>query len=98
MADIVQHNYDGSLIPQRKEDGYVCLTDMAKVAGKKVAKCFELKSTTAYLEGLSADVQIRISELVEISKGGNQGNEQGTWVLVGESRLSTVPGGEIEDG
>ncbi|MFG6094331.1 KilA-N domain-containing protein [Leptothoe sp. ISB3NOV94-8A] len=83
MTEIIQHDYNGFLMSQRKSDGYTCLTDMAKATNRKVAKYFELKSTTAYLEGLSADIQIRISELVEISKGGNQGNEQGTWVLVG---------------
>ncbi|NEQ53864.1 MAG: KilA-N domain-containing protein [Leptolyngbya sp. SIO3F4] len=79
MADIVQHNYDGSPIPQRKEDGYVCLTDMAKATGKKVANYFELKSTKAYLEGLSLDIGIPISKLTEIIQGRGDTVEQGTW-------------------
>lgn len=79
MSEIVRHDYNGFLIRQRKSDGYTCLTDMAKATNRKVAKYFELKSTTAYLEGLSVDVRIRTSELVEISKGGSQVNDQGTW-------------------
>ncbi|NEZ66632.1 KilA-N domain-containing protein [Leptolyngbyaceae cyanobacterium CCMR0082] len=95
MSEIVQHDYNGFLISQRKSDGYTCLTDMAKATNRKVAKYFELKSTEAYLEGLSADVQIRISELVEISKGGNKVNDQGTWahpeIAIDFARWCSVP-------
>lgn len=78
-SKIVRHEYNGSMSPQRKEDGYVCLTDMAKATGKKVAHYFELKSTNAYLEGLSTDIGITISALVETTKGGDQLTDQGTW-------------------
>ncbi|MEM9006529.1 MAG: KilA-N domain-containing protein [Cyanobacteria bacterium P01_F01_bin.86] len=79
MSEIVRHEYNGFFISQRKSDGYVCLTDMAKASGKKVAQYFILKSTKDYLDGLSADVGIPTSGLIEVFKGGNQANEQGTW-------------------
>ena len=78
-SSIIEHDYNGFSISQRKEDGYVCLTDMARATGKKVAHYFELKSTNAYLEGLTTDIGITISALVETTKGGDQVDEQGTW-------------------
>lgn len=76
---ILRHNYNGSLIPQREEDGYVSLTAMAKANGKEVAAYLRLKSTKAYIEGLSLDMQIDISKLVVQIAGRGDVVEQGTW-------------------
>ena len=38
MSEIVRHDYNEFLIPQRKSDGYTCLADMAKATNRKVAK------------------------------------------------------------
>lgn len=78
MSEIVRHDYNGSLIRQR-EDGYACLTDMANATGKKVAGYLRLKSTKDYLEGLSLDVQIPTSKLIEVVQGRGDMVEQATW-------------------
>ena len=78
MSEFVRHEYNGHLICQRG-DGYACLTDMADASGKKVAGYLRLKSTTAYLEGLSLDVQIPTSKLIEVIQGRGDAVEQATW-------------------
>ncbi|MEM8611753.1 MAG: KilA-N domain-containing protein [Cyanobacteria bacterium P01_H01_bin.105] len=78
MGEVIRHDYNGSPIRQRS-DGYACLTDMAKASGKKVAGYLRLKSTKDYLEGLSLDVQIPTSKLIEIVQGRGDAIEQATW-------------------
>jgi hypothetical protein len=70
------HTYKGFAISQ-ETDGYTCLTDMAKAAGKLVADYLKIDSTQAYLQALSTDMNIPLSSLVKVSKGGN--GKQGTW-------------------
>ena len=70
------HTYKGYAISQ-ETDGYTCLTDMAKAAGKLVADYLKIDSTQAYLQALSTDMNIPLSSLVKVSKGGN--GKQGTW-------------------
>ena len=76
MTAIVTHNYNGYAISQ-DNDGYTCLTDMAKAAGKLVADYLKTDSTQAYLQGLSDDMNIPISSLIRIVQG--KGKKQGTW-------------------
>jgi len=70
------HNYNGYAISQ-DSDGYTCLTDMAKAAGKLVGHYLELDSTKNYLDALSTDIGIPILSLVKVFKGGS--GKQGTW-------------------
>lgn len=82
MTSLVLHEYQGQIIEQRA-DGYVNLTQMAKVGGKKVSHYLELKSTDAYIEGLSSDTGIAASQLIQVTKGNfENGKEQGTWAFV----------------
>ena len=53
-------------------------TEMAKPFGKLVGDWLRLKTTTEFTEALSTDMQIPISALIQVVKGGN--NEQGTWM------------------
>ena len=78
MSDVVRHEYNGNPIRQRG-DGYACLTDMANASGKKVAGYLRLKSTKDYLKGLSLDVQIPTSKLIEVIQGRGDTVEQATW-------------------
>lgn len=57
--------------------GMINATEMAKANGKLIANFFENKETDQYLEALSADIGIPISDLYVSKKGGNN---QGTWV------------------
>lgn len=67
------------LIGQRVSDGYVNATAMCRACGKLVADYLRIKSTTEYLEALSADMGIPISGLAQSRKGGLP-HLQGTWV------------------
>lgn len=75
----IEHQVNDSLIPQRIADGYINATLMCQASGKLFADYQRLKNTTAYLEELSADMGIPISELVQVVRGGSP-LQQGTWV------------------
>jgi hypothetical protein len=75
--EIVRHDYNGSAIPQRVEDGYVSLTAMAQAEGKRVSNYLRLASTKEYLDALKADAHIGASALIQVFKGGD--GIQGTW-------------------
>lgn len=71
--------YNGSPITFQKGDSVmVNATEMAKPFGKLVGDWLRLKTTTEFADALSADMQIPISALIQVVKGGN--NEQGTWM------------------
>lgn len=71
--------YNGSPITFQKGDSVmVNATEMAKPFGKLVGDWLRLKTTTEFTEALSTDMQIPISALIQVVKGGN--NEQGTWM------------------
>lgn len=71
--------YKGSPITFYKGDNVmVNATEMAKPFGKLVGDWLRLKTTTEFADALSADMQIPISALIQVVKGGN--NEQGTWM------------------
>lgn len=71
--------YNGNPITFYKGDNVVVnATEMAKPFGKLVGDWIRLKTTTEFAEALSADMQIPISALIQVVKGGN--NEQGTWM------------------
>lgn len=76
---MIPHNVDGSLIPQRMQDGYVNATAMCQSVNKLFGHYRALRSTQDFLDALSADIGIPISDLVISIKGGNHW-EQGTWV------------------
>ena len=71
--------YNGSPITFQNGDSVmVNATQMAKTFGKLVGDWTRLKTTTEFMDALSADMQIPISELIQVVKGGN--GEQGTWM------------------
>ena len=73
----IKHAYAGAVVEQRAMDGYINATAMCKVAGKLFADYGRLLSTQEFLEALSADMGIPISQLVQSVKCGFA---QGTWV------------------
>lgn len=80
MENLVKvFNYNGSDISFNKGDEVmVNATEMAKVFGKNVGDWLRLKTTSEFAEALSTDMQIPISALIQVVKGGN--NNQGTWM------------------
>jgi hypothetical protein len=75
---VISREFDGNIIQQRELDGYVNLTAMCKACGKLFADYHRLNNTQAFLQALSSDMGIHISELIQIVKGGFS-ELQGTW-------------------
>lgn len=76
---LISHKVQDSIIEQRSEDGYINATAMCKAAGKLMADYNRLSTTKAFLEELSADMGIPISQLIQVLRPGGDGL-QGTWV------------------
>ena len=76
---LISHKVQDSVIEQRAEDGYINATAMCKAAGKLMADYNRLATTKAFLEELSADMGIPISQLIQVLRPGGDGL-QGTWV------------------
>lgn len=79
---IINHNVNGLQIGQRREDGYINLTKMAKANDKKINDYLRLDTTQAFLDELSTVTGIPASGnngLIQIRRGGNNKNAQGTW-------------------
>lgn len=75
---LIRHEVNNSVIPQRSTDGYINATELCKVAGKQWGHYAENARTKEFLGALAADIGIPISELIQVVKGGN--GPQGTWV------------------
>lgn len=71
--------YNACNIEQRPGDGYLNATAMCKATGKLWADYYRLSSTKTYMEDLSADMGIPISDLIQVRKGGSV-DLQGTWI------------------
>lgn len=76
---VIDRVAENEIIPQRVTDGYVNATAMCKACGKQIGHYWELGVTKAFLEALSTDIGMTISELVHAVKGGMP-KLQGTWV------------------
>jgi hypothetical protein len=76
---LVQYELAQEVIHQRVRDGYVNATAMCKAADKLWGHYRENATTKAFLEALSADIGIPITELVQSIRGGSPAF-QGTWV------------------
>ena len=75
---IIAHSAHGILIGQRQKDGYINLTAMAKVSGKKLNNYLRMKSTKAFIDELSTVTRIRVDLLTQtIASGPNE--HRGTW-------------------
>jgi KilA-N domain len=80
MNSSIIRSWNGRTIRQR-EDGYLSATDMCQACGKLFGDWNRLSSSNAYLEALSSDMGIPISQIVEVKKGNSSEYEQGTWLL-----------------
>jgi hypothetical protein len=76
---LIDRNVNEDLIQQRLMDGYINATALCKASEKQLSHYLENGSTKAFLEELSSDIGIPITELVQIIKGGTP-QLQGTWV------------------
>lgn len=76
---LIPHKAGGEIINQRAKDGYINATTMCKAAGKNWADYNRIGPTKAFLDELSADMGLPITELIQSFSGGIP-NLQGTWV------------------
>jgi hypothetical protein len=74
---LISHTVDKSVIEQRASDGYINATAMCKAAGKQMNDYTRLDTTKAFLQELSSDTGIPVSQLIQVLKEGWKG--QGTW-------------------
>ena len=70
----------GYTIEHREEDGYINVTNLCKAGNKKFYGWHRLDKTKAFLRLLSTEAQICASALIKTNKGGNNKNQQFTWV------------------
>ena len=77
---LIEHSVDGEVVPQRPRDGYINATRLCKQAGKLFGDYYRLGQTRAFLEELSLEMGIPISNLVHVIKGRGDAISQGTWV------------------
>lgn len=76
---LVPHSYQGSIIQQRPDDGYINATAMCKAAGKLWGHYAENASTKAFLAALQGSIGNPMDPIVRtIAAGPNE--ERGTWV------------------
>jgi len=76
---LIPHVSEGVLISQRVHDGYFNATAACKAAGKQFNDYVRLAATKAFVDELSRDTGIPVSELIQSVKGGNPA-EQGSWI------------------
>ncbi len=79
-ALLIEHEIEGAIVPQRPTDGYINATRLCQQAEKLFADYRRLAQTNAFLEALSLDMGIPISNLVQVIRGRGDRLEQGTWV------------------
>ena len=77
MNDLITRAWNGTPISRRTTDGYVNATTMCKANGKQWNDYWRTDRSTEYLEALSAETGISVSNLCLTTKGGAY---QGTWV------------------
>jgi len=76
---LLPHTYQGSLIQQRADDGYINASAMCKASGKLWADYARLAQTKSYFDALARSMGIPIDRLVlSIVTGPNAG--RATWV------------------
>ena len=78
MSSINLFNESGVEILVRG-DGYINATTLCKQAGKGFNDWKKIRATFEFLKALSSEMNIFVSDLVQVKKGGSP-QEQGTWV------------------
>jgi hypothetical protein len=75
MSDLILREFNGVPIRQ-SDDGYFCLTDMAKACGKEFKEWNRLNSTSDLVCVLSRKVGIPTSQMLQVKQGTRNA---GTW-------------------
>jgi KilA-N domain len=75
---ITYHVFNGTPVGQRLDDGYWEARALCKAFGKLTGNYLQSKDKQEFLEALSDDIGIPISELIQVVRGGDP-SKQGTW-------------------
>jgi len=78
-SEIIVRSLNQVSVGQRAQDGYMNATAMCQAASKRWPDYARLERAKAFLEELSAVVQIPTTELIQTIQGGEP-IRQGTWV------------------
>ena len=65
---MINRDFHGAVIYQRSSDGYFDATSMCKATGKRLNDYYRLKSTKEYLDALSNDTHIPVSNIIQVVK------------------------------
>ena len=76
---IIHHKVESASIDQRATDGYINATEMCKVAERPWNRYWDTGPTQRFMEALSSETGIPVSELAQRVRGGSP-HLQGTWV------------------
>ena len=79
-ALVIEHTIEGEVVPQRPSDGYINATRLCQQAGKLFADYHRATNTKEFLNELSLDMGIPISNLIQTIRGRGDKVAQGTWV------------------
>lgn len=74
-SDIITRNVDNYTIAQRRRDGYVNLTAIAKASGKRLNNYTRSKATKAFLDKVKKETGVY--PIITIRSGRNE--DRGTW-------------------
>ena len=77
---VIEHEMEGGVVTQRPRDGYINATRLCQRAGKSFHDYSRLDQTQAFLQELSLETGIPVSNLVETIRGRGDRIDQGTWV------------------
>jgi hypothetical protein len=78
-TELTIHQFNNTDIAVRRADGYMDATAMCQANGKLIGHYLANATTKAFLDELSGVIVIPITELVQVTQGGDAG-KQGTWV------------------
>lgn len=92
MPDLIlQHDYQGNAIAQRKSDGFVRLNEMASAEGKRVGDYLDLPGTKEYITALAKDLSLLPDNLVVKKEGRNGGTWAHPEIAIDFARWVSIP-------
>ena len=65
-VSLINHDFNGTQIKQRKSDGYLDATAMCKATGKRWFDYYRIDNTQAFINALSGEAGIIASELIQL--------------------------------
>jgi hypothetical protein len=75
---VTYHVFNGTPVGQRLDDGYWEAHALCKAFGKFINHYVDSKERREFLDALTTDTGIPVSELIQVVKGGDP-TKQGTW-------------------